>query len=121
MKKKCMSLERIPSGTMISELLFSRGMRRSIVNPEMTFEELYVQMNEFILEEGFINLDFLGNFGHSIVRRREDRVYIEKGNHAKLSDVDYFTFEPHISVRGSRYGYKRENIYFFDQGILKEL
>ena len=94
---------------------------RSIVNPEMTFEELYVQMNEFILEEGFINLDFLGNLGHSIVRRREDRVYIEKGNHAKLSDVDYFTFEPHISVCGSRYGYKRENIYFFDQGILKEL
>ena len=44
-------------------------------------------MNEFILEEGFINLDFLGNLG----------------------------------VRGSRYGYKRENNYFFDQVILKEL
>ena len=106
-------------GVEMEKRLHNRMME--IVRPEMTFEELYYQMNEFILEEGFINLDFLGNLGHSIVRRREDRVYIEKGNHAKLSDVDYFTFEPHISVRGSRYGYKRENIYFFDQGILKEL
>ena len=71
-------------------------------------------MNAFIVENGFINLDFLGNLGHSIVREKKDRIYIEKGNQHKLSDVAYFTFEPHISVAGSKYGYKKEDIYFFE-------
>ena len=92
-----------------------------MVNPEMTFEELYYQMNQIIRDEGFINLDFMGNLGHSIVRRKEDRVYIEKGNHLRLGDVGYFTFEPHISVEGSKYGYKRENIYYFENGEIKAL
>ena len=45
-----------------------------IARPGMTFEELYYLMNENILEEGYINLDFMGNLGHSIVRkkRRQD-------------------------------------------------
>ncbi|MBR0088076.1 MAG: aminopeptidase P family protein [Lachnospiraceae bacterium] len=92
-----------------------------IARPGMTFEELYYLMNENILEEGYINLDFMGNLGHSIVRKKEDRIYIEKGNKTKLGDVKYFTFEPHISVNGSVYGYKRENIYYFDHEVLKEL
>lgn len=92
-----------------------------IVSPEMTFEELYYQMNEYICEEGYINLDFMGNLGHSIVRKKEDRIYIEKGNSAQLGDVHFFTFEPHISVIGSKYGYKRENIYYFDKDGIKEL
>jgi len=46
---------------------------------------------------------------------------IEKGNTEKLSNVDAFTFEPHISLPGSRYGFKRENIYGFDHGVLIEL
>ena len=92
-----------------------------IVSPQMTFEELYYQMNEFIKAEGFINLDFLGNLGHSIVRRKEDRIYIEKGNNTKLGDVSFFTFEPHISVSGSKYGYKMENIYYYEDGVIKEL
>ena len=90
-------------------------------NPEMTFEELYYQMNQIIRDEGYINLDFMGNLGHSIVRRKEDRVYIEKENHTRLGDVGYFTFEPHISVAGSKYGYKREDIYYFENGVLKKL
>ena len=77
-------------------------------------------MNEYIKEEGYINLDFMGNLGHSIVRRKDDRVYIEKGNKYKVADVSYFTFEPHISVTGSKYGYKREDIYYFDNDIIKK-
>ena len=91
-----------------------------IVQPGMTFEELYYRMNDYIREEGYINLDFMGNLGHSIVRKKEDRIYIEKGNHTKLGDVQFFTFEPHISTNGSKYGYKRENIYYFD-GYVREL
>ena len=92
-----------------------------IVSPDMTFEDLYYQMNEYIKDEGYINLDFMGNLGHSIVRRKDARIYIEKGNRSKLGDVDYFTFEPHISVAGSKFGYKREDIYYFENGVIKKL
>ena len=94
---------------------------KEIVSPLMTFEDLYFRMNEYIKAEGYINLDFMGNLGHSIVRRKDDRIYIEKGNNTKLGDVSYFTFEPHISVSGSKYGYKREDIYYFDNYAIKKL
>lgn len=90
-------------------------------NIETTFEELYYHINEIITENGFFNLDFMGNLGHSIVKNKGDRVYIEKGNKQKLSDVDYFTFEPHISIPRSKYGYKKENIYYFEDSKLVEL
>ena len=92
-----------------------------IAGPNMTFEELYYQMNRYIIDEGYINLDFMGNLGHSIVRSKDERIYIEKGNKTKLGDVSYFTFEPHISVSGSKYGYKREDIYYFDNDLIKKL
>ncbi len=88
---------------------------------ETTFEELYLHMNRFIAAHGYQNLDFSGNLGHSIVKQKQDRIYIEKGNHVKLSDVAMFTFEPHISVSGSVYGYKKENIYYFANERLHEL
>ena len=57
----------------------------------------------------------------TIVRKKEDRIYIEKGNSSRLGDVAYFTFEPHISIPGSKYGYKKENIYYFKDGKIEEL
>lgn len=48
-------------------------------------------------------------------------IIIEKGNNMKLGDVSYFTFEPHISTDGSKYGLKREDIYYFDNEVLKKL
>ena len=93
----------------------------SFVTKETTFEELYYHMNEFIVENGFINLDFMGNLGHSIVKTKGDRIYIEKGNKTKLGEVNYFTFEPHIAFPDSNYGFKKENIYYFDGGRLVEL
>jgi len=89
--------------------------------PQTTFEELYFHMNQFIVQRDYINLDFAGNLGHSIVRQKDDRIYIEKGNNARLGDVAYFTFEPHIGVKNSPFGYKQENIYYFDNGELVEL
>lgn len=94
---------------------------KKFVTPDTTFEELYYYMNQYIQEHGYINLDFLGNLGHSIVRKKEDRIYIEKGNYTKLGETAYFTFEPHISAAGSKYGYKKENIYYFESGQLNEL
>lgn len=89
--------------------------------PSTVFEELYFHMNTLIVENGFVNLDFAGNLGHSIVRRKEGRIYIEKGNLVRLEEAGLFTFEPHIGKSRSKYGYKKENIYFFDDGVLKEL
>lgn len=86
-----------------------------------TFEELFFYINEYINRCGYINLDFMGNLGHSIEREKDKRIYIEKGNALKLSDVSFFTFEPHIANKHSSYGYKKENIYYFNNGVLSEL
>lgn len=107
------------SGLQMEEKLHAELLR--FATKETTFEKLYYHMNEFIVENGFVNLDFMGNLGHSIVKTKGDRVYIEKGNMTKLGDVKYFTFEPHISFPDSKYGYKKENIYYFDENGLMEL
>jgi len=91
------------------------------VNENTTFEELFYYINDQIKVRGYINLDFLGNLGHSIVKDKRQRIYIEKGNTEKLSAVEAFTFEPHISLPGSLYGFKKENIYGFNGGVLIEL
>ena len=49
-----------------------------VAAPDMTFEELYYYMNELIAKKGFLNLDFLGNLGHSIVKNKNDRIYTYK-------------------------------------------
>ena len=103
-----------------TEKILHEEMRR-FVTPRTTFEELYYYMNEIIEDNGYINLDFMGNLGHSIVKKKDDRLYIEEGNKVRLGDVSFFTFEPHISIAGSRYGYKRENIYYFEGNNAVEL
>ncbi|CAM3144328.1 MULTISPECIES: M24 family metallopeptidase [Pseudomonas] len=110
---------------------FSRGhaterelherMRR-FVRPETTFNALYEFANDLIETAGFENLDFAANVGHSLCERRDQRLYIEAGNHRRLDEVACFTFEPHVRERGGRWGYKHENIYFFDsEGQAREL
>ncbi len=90
------------------------------VTPDTTFHELFEKINQTIVECGYVNLDFLGNLGHSIVKNKKHRIYTERGNHAKLSSVEAFTFEPHIALPGSLYGFKHENIYAFVDGRLIE-
>lgn len=105
-------------------LLMEEELHKELIafaTPQTTFEELYYHINKLITDRGFINLDFLGNLGHSIVKDKNDRIYTEKGNKALLSSVDYFTFEPHISVPDLRYGYKKEDIYYFESGRLTKL
>ncbi|MBR6106838.1 MAG: aminopeptidase P family protein [Oscillospiraceae bacterium] len=118
------SIEQIQNDEWRNGLLMEERLHRELiafVTPQTSFEELYLHINDYIIENGFINLDFMGNLGHSIVKNKDDRVYIEKGNHALLSSVDFFTFEPHISIPNSKYGYKKENIYYFSDGKLAEL
>ncbi len=92
------------------------------VHPDMTFRELFEWTNQCIAADGFENLDFLGNVGHSIATRREDRQYIEAENNVPLSAVPFFTFEPHVREVGGHWGFKHENIFFFNaMGRLEEL
>lgn len=107
------------NGLLMEEKLHSELL--SFATPETTFEELYLHINKFISANGYINLDFMGNLGHSIVTHKDDRIYIEKGNNETLGSVKYFTFEPHIAVKGSKYGFKKENIYSFKNNKLVEL
>lgn len=105
-------------------LLIEKELHSELLNfatSNTTFEELYYHMNDFIKKCGYINLDFNGNLGHSIVKNKNRRIYIEKGNKKKLSEVKYFTFEPHISTPNSHFGYKKENIYYFNNDKLIEL
>lgn len=107
------------NGILMEELLHKELKRFVTVNT--TFEELYIHINEFIKKNDYINLDFMGNLGHSIEKKKNDRVYIEKGNKMKLLEATMFTFEPHISMENSQYGYKKENIYLFRNNELTEL
>lgn len=105
-------------------LLIEKELHSELLNfatSNTTFEELYYHMNDFIKKCGYINLDFNGNLGHSIVKNKNRRIYIEKGNKKKLSEVKYFTFEPHIALPNSNYGCKKENIYYFNNDKVIEL
>ncbi len=106
-------------GLFMEELLHETLL--DIAGEDMTFEELHGRIDALAEEKGYRNLDCLGNFGHSIERRDEDRIYSEKGNVCKLSSVSMFTFEPHISLPGSKYGFKKEDIYYFKDGRLKRM
>ena len=44
----------------------------------------------------------------------DERRYIEANNHALLGDFDMFTFEPHICRADENWGFKMENIYYFE-------
>ncbi len=107
------------NGLLMEEALHNE--LKTFATPDTSFEELYYHINELIKSKGYINLDFLGNLGHSIVKDKNERIYIEKGNTKKLSEVKYFTFEPHICTEGSLYGFKKENIYYFKDSKLLEL
>ena len=120
----CDEIEKIKKDEWRNGLQMEEYLHQALIDvgaPDMTFEELYYYMNELIVKEGFINLDFLGNLGHSIVKNKKDRIYTEKGNRKRLSDVRMFTFEPHISIPNSQYGYNKDDIFYFEYGRLIRL
>lgn len=117
-------IDKIQNNEWRNGLLMEERLHQELIDfvtPQTTFEELYLHINSLIIDKGFINLDFMGNLGHSIAKNKDERVYIEKDNHLLLSSTDYFTFEPHISNPTSKYGYKKENIYYISNGKLVEL
>ena len=95
---------------------------KNFVKPTTLFSELFEFGNQQIHELGYANLDFLNNLGHSIEVTTENRRFIDKNCHEQLGNVQLFTFEPHIKKKGGCWGFKHENIYFFDsKGHIVEL
>ena len=43
-----------------------------------------------------------------------DRRFIEEGSQTRLGDCDFFTLEPHICRVNGMWGFKMENIYYFE-------
>jgi Xaa-Pro aminopeptidase len=119
----------VTSEPSVSELALGKAFIESLhrelprfVQRETTFHELFEWANARIAAAGFVNLDFARNVGHSLAQRREDRVYLKAGNHAKLASVSFFTFEPHVRAEGGMWGFKHENVFFFGAtGSLEEL
>jgi Xaa-Pro aminopeptidase len=95
---------------------------RDSLTPLTTFAELFEFGNQLIQELGYENLDFQKNLGHSIETSLDARKYIEQGNEIRLGSTGYFTFEPHICKKNGEWGFKHENIYYFDEsGKITEL
>jgi len=92
-----------------------------ITHPDITLHEMYHELNDIINLNGFINLDFNGNLGHTIEKSKDARKYIEHGNMVRMKEIDLFTFEPHVKKSGHDYGFKMENIYYLEGDTLHEL
>ena len=92
------------------------------VDTNTTFGQLFSWTEEQISAAGFENLDFARNVGHSIEKRPSGRKYVEAMNRSKVCEVQFFTFEPHVRRVGGRWGFKHENILFFDSyGRVRQL
>jgi Xaa-Pro aminopeptidase len=88
---------------------------KNYVTPHTTFSELYAFGNKLINNLGWKNLDFLNNLGHSIEINLNNRKFIEGECNEQLGSVSCFTFEPHISKIEGVWGFKHENIYYFNE------
>jgi Xaa-Pro aminopeptidase len=89
---------------------------RRFATPETSFHQLWEFGNTRISAGGYVNLDFLGNLGHSIATERSGRWFIEAGNERRLQEAQCFTFEPHVRRTNQPWGFKHEDIYYFDDG-----
>lgn len=93
-----------------------------IVRPETSFGQLFDWANVRIRESGFVNLDYRNNVGHSITSSSEEREFIRANNAIKLGDIPFFSFEPFVRLKGGNWGFKHEDIFFFNQaGALERL
>ncbi|MFZ6769262.1 M24 family metallopeptidase [Undibacterium sp. Di26W] len=93
-----------------------------MVTPKTTFGQLFDWANLRIRQNGFVNLDYRNNVGHSIVINKDDREFIHSDNKIELGEVPFFSFEPFIRLKGGKWGFKHEGIFYFNaQGRLEEL
>jgi Xaa-Pro aminopeptidase len=84
------------------------------IKPDMTYHEVYHAFNTKTLELGVEHLDFKKNFGHSVEKNLDDRIYIADGVYEKIKSDTLFSFEPHLKMQTSAFGFKSADIYYFE-------
>jgi Xaa-Pro aminopeptidase len=89
-----------------------------LAHADMTFNDLYQIMRVEIDQRGFEQLDYLG---HGVQKDMQHLNFIAPDVMCSLGDVGFFTLEPQIRLKGGRYGFKHENIYYFNGVGLQEL
>jgi Xaa-Pro aminopeptidase len=90
--------------------------------PDMTFKQLHSIVAREVARCGYENLDFLGNFGHSIGVDVANRSFIDANCSRRLDSTPLITFEPHIAKPGRPSAFKYEEVYRFNEaGILRQL
>jgi Xaa-Pro aminopeptidase len=92
-----------------------------IARPEMTFDDLYAEVDSKVRSLGYENLDFLANYGHNIGRNLHARAFVDARCTLRLDSVPMFTLEPHIAKPGRSLAFKYEEIYRFASGRLRLL
>ncbi|MBC3516763.1 M24 family metallopeptidase [Neobittarella massiliensis] len=106
----------------IAEELHLHQVLLHTARPQMTFSQLFSVLSRQIKDDGFQNLDFAGNLGHSVERDEKKRRFLLPDCHQRLCDCAAFTFEPHIArANAPTRGFKRENIYYFTDDTLEVL
>jgi len=91
---------------------------KQFASERMSFGDLYQIIHEEIERMGFLQLDYLG---HDVKKDMDRLNFIAPDVMHSLGEVGLFTLEPQIGLKGGRYGFKHENIYYFKDGELKEL
>lgn len=89
-----------------------------VTSKDMSFNELYRLLHEEIERLGFEQLDYLG---HGVQKDMDHLDFIAPNVMRSLGDAGFFTLEPQIRLKGGRYGFKHENIYYFQGSKLQEL
>jgi methionine aminopeptidase len=84
--------------------------------PEMTCDQLACLIDRQIEQAGFERLD---EFAHSISCNQAGLRFVQRGDTTPLQALGLFTLEPHLRLPGGRYGFKQEEIYYFEGRQLK--
>jgi Xaa-Pro aminopeptidase len=102
--------------------LYLHNRFKSFVDENTTFGMLHDYVEKLLEDNDYINLDYHGNFGHTIETDPKDRVTIINDEDRIISEYNKpLTFEPHICKKNGSYGIKHENMYFFHEGKMIEV
>lgn len=104
------------AGAHAQEHLHTKLMQ--VAHAEMTFNDLYQIMCEEIDHLGVEQLDYLG---HAVQKNMQHLDFVAPDVKLTLGEAGLFTLEPQIRLKGCSYGFKHENIYFFNDRHLQEL
>ena len=108
--------EEFLAGAHAQDYLHAKLMQ--VAHAGMTFNDLYQILHAEIDRLGFEQLDYLG---HNVQKDMRHLDFIAPNVPLSLGEAGLFTLEPQIRLKGGRYGFKHENIYYFSDKELQEL